>query len=226
MGVGVIAGALAAMAPSSPPLATAATAATAPISPGPRVSTDHGCYIGGARTRVKVSGSGFAAAQTFDLTIEGVDFGQSTTDSSGAFRVSPGPGGLPAGTAQHVEHLEVTDGTLTARTSFTLTRPSGARLLASRGTAATLRAPFEAWGFSLTGSRVPLLLHYVSPAGSLRRTVSLGRTGGQCGYLRTPALRVFTFSPSAGTWTLQIDTHRAYSATPSGPVARIGVRVA
>ncbi len=192
----------------------------------PKISTDRGCYLGGARTRVKVSGSGFAATQSFDLTIDGIDFGQSTTNAAAAFVVAPGPGGLPAGIAQHVEQLEVSDGTLTARTSFTLTRPPGARLLATRGSAGTLRAPFEVWGFSLTGAHAELFLHYLSPAGSSRRTIALGRGGGQCGYLRTPALRVFPFTPSAGLWALQIDTHRAYSATPSGPIARIGVRVA
>ena len=51
------------------------------------------------------------------------------------------------------------------------------------------------------------------------------RAGGQCGYLRTGKLRVFPFSPSGGTWTLQIDTRRRYAKRPGGPVARISVQI-
>jgi hypothetical protein len=69
-------------------------------------------------------------------------------------------------------------------------------------------------------------LHYVSPAKRARSTVALGQTGGQCGYLRTASIRVFPFSPSKGSWVLQIDTQRSYVARPAGAVARLGVRVA
>jgi hypothetical protein len=65
----------------------------------------------------------------------------------------------------------------------------------------------------------------VSPSGHTARTTSLGHAGGQCGYLRTGNLRVFPFSPSAGTWTLQVDTSRRYAKRPGGPVARISVQI-
>jgi hypothetical protein len=187
------------------------------------LSTDRGCYVVGQS--VAVQGSGFAATQSFIVTIDGVFFGQSTTDSSGAFSTSLRPGGLGRNVAQHVEHIEATDGVSTALSTFTLTRRAGARFLASSGNPKTLRAPFEVWGFALNGSQRPVYLHYVSPSGRPAKTVSLGRTSGQCGYLRTARLRVFPFSPALGSWTLQLDTDRAYSHRPSGPVARIGVQI-
>lgn len=205
--------------------ATCVLVAAAPAVAGAAtVSTNHGCYLVGQP--VTLTGSGFAAARTYAVTIDGVYFGMSGTDAHGAFSVKFGPGGLPAGSAQGVDKLDATDGTVSAGTTFTVTRPAGARFLAARGNPFTLRAPFEVWGFSMTGARQPVYLHYVSPAGAARLTVSLGHTGGECGYLRTSARRVFPFVPSPGTWTFQIDTKRGYARHPGGPVARIQVGIA
>jgi hypothetical protein len=199
--------------------AVAAPAAAA----APTLSTGRGCYLVGQP--VSVGGSGFAANRTFTVTIDDVYFGRSTTDSNGAFSTSLRPGGLAANQAQLVEHLAASDGSTTARTTFTVTRTPGARFLASGGNVRTLKARFQVWGFSRTGARLPLYLHYVSGSGRLHRTVSLGHTGGQCGYLLTASRRVFPFAPSVGAWTLQVDTRHGYSRHPPGPVARIGVRI-
>jgi hypothetical protein len=190
----------------------------------PTIRTDRGCYLVGQR--VKITGKGFAAARSYDVAVDGIDFGQSTTDVGGVFSSSLIPGGLGAGQAQHVHHLDVTDGTTNADASFTLTRTAGARFLASRGNPNTLRAPFEIWGFSLDGKRRALYLHYVDPGGHVKRSVALGHAGGQCGYLRTGKRAVFPFSPSVGTWTLQVDTSRRYAQHPTGPHARIRVGIA
>jgi hypothetical protein len=200
-------------------LATLATEAQAAS-----ISTSRTCYLVGQK--VKVSGAGFAPSRTYLVTLDDVIYGDSSTNSAGAFSATFGPGGLYANYAQLVERLAVTDGTSTVTTTFTLTRPTGARLLATSGNPRTLTAPFELWDFSSTGLRLPVYLHYVGPSGAVRKTVSLGRTGGQCGYLKTKRRRVFPFVPSAGTWTFQLDTHRGYSRHPGGPVARIGVGVA
>jgi hypothetical protein len=189
-------------------------------TPAPTVHTDRGCYLIGQQ--VKVSGSGFAPDRSFTVTIDGVDFGESTTDSGGGFSSSLVPGGLGAGVAQHVDHLVASDGSHTAGTTFTLTRPRGARFLATRGNPHTLRAPFELWDF---GAGKAIYLHYVAPSGHLRKTVRLGAGGGQCGYLKTRRRKVFPFSPSKGRWTLQIDTQNRYAAHPSGAVARIRVKI-
>ena len=173
-----------------------------------------------------LTGTGFAPSSAYVVSLDDVYFGLSGTSSTGTFSVTFGPGGLYANFAQIVDTLQVTDGTSMAATSFTITRPAGARFLATRGNPRTLTTPFEIWGFSPRGARLPVYLHYVGPRGAYKTTVSLGKTGGQCGYLKTKPRRVFPFVPSAGAWTFQVDTHRGYSRHPGGPVARIGVGVA
>ncbi len=189
----------------------------------PAVRTNHGCYLVGQK--VIVAGTGFTPLRPFDVSVDGIDFGQSTTDSAGGFSSSLIPGGLGAGLAQYVHHLDATDGTTDAGTTFTVTRNAGARLLAAAGNPHTLRAPFEVWGFALDSRRRPVYLHYVAPSGRAGRTYALGNTGGQCGYLRTRPRRVFPFSPSVGMWTLQVDTSRRYAKRPTGPMSRIRVQI-
>jgi len=201
--------------------ATAWGSGAAPAAARASVKTDHGCYAVGAP--VGLTGTGFAANRTYDVAVDGVDFGQASTDASGGFSTQFVPGGLPAGRAQRVDQVDVSDGSSEANASFTVTRPTGARFEAVRGDARRLKAPFQAWDFSPDGARRTLYVHYVSPSGQSRTTVTLGQTTGQCGYLLTAPLRVFPFSPSVGRWTLQVDTASAYSARPSGAVARIGV---
>jgi hypothetical protein len=201
----------------------AASALALAASFRPTVHTNRSCYLVGQR--VTISGAGFAPRRGFEVTIDGVDFGQSETNAAGAFSGSLIPGGLHAGQAQQVDKLNATDGTSTANARFTVTRKAGGRLQASSGNPHTLRAPFEVWGFALDGGRRTVYLHYLGPSGRPRRTVVIGRTGGQCGYLRTDRRRVFPFSPSLGRWTLQLDTRRRSSPTPGGPVARIRIQI-
>lgn len=197
--------------------------AAAPAAASPNLSTGRGCYVVGKS--VGVSGSGFAANRAFTVTIDGVYFGRSSTDASGAFSTSLRPGGLGANVPQVVEHLAASDGSTTAQTTFTVTRSTGARFLATSGNPRTLKARFQLWDFSPRGTRLPVYLHYVRGSGGARTTVRLGSTGGQCGYLETRPRRVFPFNPPVGRWTLQVDTHRSYARRPSGPVTRIGVRI-
>jgi hypothetical protein len=72
---------------------------------------------------------------------------------------------------------------------------------------------------------VTVYLHYVSPAGRSTHTVKLGTSTGQCGTLTSKSLALFPFTPGAGHWTLQFDTHAAYGAHPSGKVARITLAI-
>ena len=190
---------------------------------GPQVRTDRGCYVVGQR--VQVAGAGFAPLRLYDLAIDGVDFGQSETNSAGGFSTSLSAGGLPTNVVQSVDQLDASDGTSDATTTFTLTRPAGALFLDDRGAPRARRAPFEVWGFALGGGRVNVYLHYVSPSGGVARTIALGRTGGQCGYLKTGTRALFPFGAQSGAWTLQFDTSRSYRSRPSGPAARISVRL-
>jgi hypothetical protein len=207
------AAAMAVLAPAAPTLAAAT----------PSLGTDHGCYLVGQP--VSLRGGGFAPGRQFVVTIDWVYFGNSTTDTQGAFASTLRPGGLGAGVPQHVDHLVASDGIQSAAATFTLTRSPGARFLAPSGNPRTLRAPFEVWGFALDGRPRPVYLHFVSPSGRARQTVLLGNTGGQCGHLLTGPRRVFPFVPGAGSWTFQLDTQPRYAHKPGGPVARIGVQI-
>jgi hypothetical protein len=202
----------------------ATLALTASGAQAATVTTNHGCYPVGQK--VTLTGNGFAAARAYVVSVDDVYYGESGTSATGAFSVTFGPGGLGANVAQSIDNLIATDGTTTAATTFTVTRPTGARFLAKKGNPATLHAPFELWDFSSTGAHQAVYLHYVAPTGALRQTVALGRTTGECGYLKTRSMRVFPFKPTFGYWHLQVDTQRAYSAHPSGPVARILVGIA
>src|SRR5438270_8902116 len=56
------------------------------------VRTGRGCYVVGQS--VTVLGSGFARNRTFEVAIDGIDFGRQKTNATGAFRQSLTPGGL------------------------------------------------------------------------------------------------------------------------------------
>src|SRR5437588_5931049 len=103
---------------------TAALAATAAVALAqPVIGTSRGCYVVGHS--VQLGGSGFAPSQAYTLTVDGVYLGSRTTDAEGGLSVTFGPGPLPAGAAQHVDHVAVSDGLGNlAGTVFTLTRPA------------------------------------------------------------------------------------------------------
>ncbi|HEY2437256.1 MAG TPA: hypothetical protein VGH93_08740, partial [Solirubrobacteraceae bacterium] len=115
----------------------------------------------------------------------------------------------------------VTDGTMSAQTSFMLTRSAGALITNTAGGTRSLTGQFLVWGFSRGGTARPVYVHYVSPSGKVRKTVTLGNTAGQCGYLRTGRRRVFPLSVSPGAWTLQVDTVPSYSRSSPAPRVRI-----
>jgi hypothetical protein len=209
---------------ASAALGAAALGANASAAQAPTLSAGKGCFAVGKP--VSLSGSGFAGSREYVVSVDGVYFGQARTRANGTFHSSLRPGGLGAGAAQMVEQLEVTDGTSVADAGFTLTRATGARFLATSGSPGTLRAPFEVWDISPGGAQRQVYLHYVSPSGTAGETVALGVSSGQCGYLKTAKRKVFPFTPTIGTWTFQIDTHRAYDSHPGGAVARIRVGVA
>lgn len=175
---------------------------------------------------MQLQGSGFAPARTYVVTVDGVYLGQRTSNAQGAFSIAVHPGGLPGGAAQQVESLEVSDGTSTASSTFTLTRRPGARIFDTSGSSPkTINARFQVWGYSMNGVSRGVYVHYVAPSGRALKTVSLGSTAGQCGALRTGRRRLFPLSVSSGTWTVQLDAKRSYARHPDGPATRIAVHV-
>jgi len=228
-------------------IAVAATPFTAAVArAAPILSASQSCYTVGES--VGIAGLGFASIQAYEVDINSQFFGISTTDALGSFSASLRPGGLRANVVQSIDTLTASDGMNTSKTTFTVTRAAGARILAGTGKAATLRAPFQIWGFQHMPNPAPLntgpplqypvpvpsvpvptrrrvYVHYLGPHKRLKMTIKLGRVGGQCGYLRTGPRRVFPFVPSRGTWTLQVDSKRHYVRHPAGPVTRIRVRV-
>ncbi len=197
--------------------------ARADLGSTPTVTTDRACYVVGQT--VQLTGSGFDPYRSYVVSIDGVYLGSRTTDGTGSFSVPLHPGGLPAGAAEHYDLLEANDGTMSAQTNFTITRRAGFRIANLAGATSTLTGQFVVWGFSLSGVTRPLYLHYLTPSGTLRKTTWLGTTRGACGYLRTVVRRVFPFTVSAGTWTLQVDTQQTYSSRPAGPRVRIRVTI-
>ena len=86
-----------------------------------------------------------------------------------------------------------------------------------------LRVRFSAFGFGVAtapGAAQPeIFIHYVSPKGRLKKTISLGQGQGACGSIRSSKkLRLFPFRPANGRWTLQFDTRRGY--TKGKPTSR------
>ena len=181
-----------------------------------QLSTVARCYAVGRR--VPVRGQGFAVSAPYELTVDGVDFGQSLTDGNGALAASFLPGGLAAGQAQIADTVTVSDGTATASARVTITRLTGATFGAGHGSSPRRTVPFEVWDFAPRGRAVPVTLAYVAPGGRIRSTVALGTTRGQCGALVTAPRPLFPFTPSHGTWTLRF-------SAPNGRTAALGVTI-
>jgi hypothetical protein len=226
-------------APSRNPLALGAfLAGLAFASPSPAVAapatltTDARCYAQGASLQMTASGLTPQAPLTVALDGRRLHYGDGTTptaDDAGAFAGSFATPALGPGVAQQRHVLVVSDGRRRPRTRFTVSRPTGADFQPASGDPRTLRAHFDVWGFALAVAdrrpRMPVWLHWVSPAGKVRQSAALGRTGGDCGALTTAPRRVFPFAPEAGRWLLVVDTHKRYRVQADGPRAKIPVHV-
>lgn len=197
------------------------TAALAPAATAATVRTAARCYRVGQP--VTVFGAGFAASSPYDLAIDGIDFGQSTTTAGGAFTAQLTPGGLPAGTLETTDVLDATDGTAEAATTFTLTRPTGVLVGGTTTPSARAVAPLRLWDFSPRRRRVTVYVHYLR-TGIAAATLPVGRTSGACGTLTTRARPLFPFTPGHGVWRLQFDTSPTYRSVPPGPSASLLVR--
>jgi len=212
-------------------LACALTCASASAAAAPAtLTTDARCYLQGAPLRMTANGLTPDAPLTVSLDRQTLSYGDGSkpvADAAGSFVSSFATPALAPGAVQQRHVLAVGDGRQRPKARFTVTRPTGADLQPSSGNPRTLRARFKVWDFALVdgASRVPVWLHWVSPAGRVRQSAALGTTGGDCGTLTTAPRRVFPFDAEAGRWVLVLDTQRRYRVQTSGPRAKIPVHV-
>jgi hypothetical protein len=205
-------------------------AASSALAAAATLTTDAHCYLQGAPLRMTANGLTPRAPLTVALDGQTLSYGDGSkpvADDAGSFASSFATPVLAPNVAQQRHVLAVSDGRRRPKARFTVTRPTGADFQPSSGNPRTLRARFRVWGFALVGgaNRVPVWLHWVSPAGRVRQSASLGTTGGDCGTLATAPRRVFPFAAEAGRWVLVLDTQRRYRVQTSGPRAKIPVHV-
>jgi hypothetical protein len=193
-------------------LATAASAASRPT-----VSANHACYQ--TAQSGTLHGSGFDPSSHWTAKLDGKAFGSGKTSSTGTITATFGvPKHLLSGsTGEDSYKLVVREGKHSASTTFLVTHLS-ASFSPSKGTLATLKVRFSLLGWGRGGT---LYLHYVNPKGTVRLNRSLGPPGGACGHLTTAPLKLFPFTPSVGTWTLQFDKNSSYRAIT---VPRVAIR--
>jgi hypothetical protein len=208
----------------------AAFACLAPaVAAAATLTTDARCYAQGAP--LQMTAAGLTPRAPLTVALDGTalrysDGSTPTADDAGNFSSSFATPGLGPGITQQRHALAVDDGTQRPRTRFAVTRPAGAAFSPSEGDPRTLRARFTLWGFALASARnARAWLHWVDPAGKVRRNALLGMTKGDCGVLTTPQRRVFPFDPEPGRWVLAIDTQRRYRVQTDGVRAKIRVHV-
>ena len=66
--------------------------------------------------------------------------------------------------------------------------------------------------------------HYVR-RNKLRKTVRLGAPQGPCGRIDVKRRQIPIDEPAFGRWTLQVDNHKEYSASPAGVLMTLIIRV-
>jgi hypothetical protein len=192
----------------------------------PQLSTDLPCYL--ANRIVQLNGSGFPASTTYAVTLDQAGAGFGHVSAAGAISGTLTSPALPAGTTQATHQVMVLSPGATATTQFDVTQ-FGASYAPQAGNPRTLLVRYSVYGLGLgpsdpndpTGDPAPVgvYLHYVGPRGTAIRTVQIGITSGPCGSLPlTIEHHLFGFSPVPGTWHLQFDAARRYSA---GSVPRV-----
>lgn len=173
-------------------------------------------------------GTGFTPSALVLLSSGNSTIGSAVAGADGSFRQKyqiPSP--PQTGKHAHEEQFTFTatdnvDTTIAASVTFTTTDVFG-DYNPGDGDPAKLKVRFSAFGFGAglpSGVQPPIVyVHYVTPKGKLKRTISIGRGTGACGTIRKTKLRkLFPFRLVGGTWSLQFDTrkvyHRATSASP------------
>jgi hypothetical protein len=194
-------------------MTVAALAAGAPAAAAATLQTDTRCYQ--ETQEVIVNGAGFAPLSAVTISRDGTVLGTAQADVNGAFRNKFDTPELPDDVRERLYQLSATDTINSALTSYRSTRIF-ANFKPGSGNPATLKVRFTVYGFGLVQRRAPIFLHYVSPKGTVRRTIRLGTATGVCGRIAATRLRhLFPFEAERGTWILQFDTRSTYERATS-----------
>jgi hypothetical protein len=203
-------------------IAAAAVAAPAGAAAGagpPTIRTALPCYL--PDQTVRLTGSGFHAADRYSVTLDRDLLGTGTVHPGGTISGRLSSGKVPAGAHRVLHRILVADGALQARVGFHTTT-FGASFSPSTGDPHTLKVRYfvDAIGLAAPGGSL-VWLHYLDPIGRVRRSVAIGRTRGVCGSLRRSIPhRLFPVRLRRGVWRLQFDLKQGYSAATRPRIVR------
>ncbi len=185
----------------------------------PVITTSRPCYL--PKQQVALAGSGFHAGDTYSVTLDHTLLGTGTVSPASTISGTLSSGGLAPGVGRVLHRIIVADAAIEARVGFH-TSAFDASFAPGVGDPRNLRVRYSvnAIGFaSPVGSIV--WIHYLSPDGSLRKSVPIGRTTGVCGSLHRSALhRLFPFRPTNGRWRLQFDLKQSFSGRTRPRIVR------
>ena len=164
------------------------------------------CYLNGDDARLV--GTGFTPQSPVRFAVNGRNLaGHVTSDETGRIVAEYSP--PPAQTERKLVIRATDSEDTTAKTTIFVTRDDTVTADPSRSSnVRTWRAVFRLFGFG--GGKG--YIHYISPSGDFKKTVTLGRLRGPCGRLKSTKRRVLPFdNPQFGRWKLQFDTRRRFT---------------
>ncbi|MGI8803484.1 MAG: hypothetical protein ACR2KV_15185 [Solirubrobacteraceae bacterium] len=191
---------------------------TAAAAGSPAIHTALPCYL--PQQAVRMYGSGFHAGDRYSVALDHTPIGTGTVRAGGAVSGRLSSGSVAAGAHRVLHRIQVTDGSLLARVGFH-TSAFDATFSPSTGDPRTLRVRYTVDAIGLSSpAGAAVYLHYVDPAGRPRLNAGIGRTSGVCGSLHSIRHRLFPLEVTAGTWRLQFDLDRSYSAAAQPRIVR------
>jgi hypothetical protein len=195
-------------------LTLAAALAAAPAARAAVLATDLPCYQ--ETQDVVVGGTAFAPTAPVAISQDDAPFGTADTDAAGAFQRKFAAPELGRDVREQVFTLKGIDSALNTATTTYRTTKIFADFTPDTGDPKTLKVRFSVNGFGLLRREPSVYLHYVSPRGTARRDVRLGRAVGTCGKIRSTRQRhLFPFTAERGRWVLQFDTNKTYKRATS-----------
>jgi len=176
----------------------------------PVITTARACYL--AKQQVALAGSGFHAGDTYSVTLDQTLLGTGTVNPDATISGTLSSGGVAHGAGRVLHRIIVADAALQARVGFH-TSAFNASFYPGVGDPKTLRVRYSVNGIGISSPVGSIVwIHYLSPAGRVRKSVPVGRTTGVCGSLhRSAPHRLFPFRTTPGTWRLQFDLKQKYS---------------